>query len=205
MITRVPVYERDPPGVQVDRFEEAVAVLKGLWGPGELVFEGDHYQVSLDGLPKPAPGRPTLIIGGGARRMLGIAGRQADIVGLSAGELKSRSDLGERITRAGDVIDRKLEWIRAGAGDRFDDLELNVLLFGIDVTTDREAGTARLAEKWGGTPQGIRSSPHFLVGTHEEIRADLVDRRNRWGISYPVIPARAWEAMAPVVQDLSGT
>lgn len=196
---------RDPPGVEVDRFEEAVAVLKGLWGPGELVFEGDHYQVELDGLPKPAPGRPTLIIGGGARRMLGIAGREADIVGLSAAELKSRSDLGERITRAGDVMDRKLEWIRAGAGDRFDQLELNILLFGVDVTADRGAGAVRLAEKWGGPPEGILASPHFLVGTHEEIRADLVDRRSRWGISYPVVPARAWEAISPVVQDLSGT
>lgn len=197
--------ERDPPGAQVDRLEESVAVLKGLWGPGELVFAGDHYRVSLDGLPKPAPGRPTLIIGGGARRMLGIAGREADIVGLSAAELRNRSDLGDRITRAGEVMDRKLEWIRAGAGERFDELELNILLFGIDVTADRPAGAARLAEKWGGTPEGILASPHFLVGTREQIRSDLVDRRSRWGISYPVIPVRAWEAMSPVVQDLSGT
>jgi probable F420-dependent oxidoreductase len=197
--------ERDPPGVQVDRFEEAVAVLKGLWGPGELVFDGDHYQVDLDGLPKPARDEPTLIIGGGAKRMLGIAGREADIVGLSAAELRTRSDLGDRITRAGDLIDRKLEWIRDGAGERFAELELNILLFGVEVSADRPRAAARLAEKWSGTPEGILASPHFLVGTHEEIRADLVDRRGRWGISYPVVPARAWEAMAPVVQDLTGT
>lgn len=192
------------PGVQVDRFEEAVRVLRGLWSPGEFHFEGDHYQVHLEGLPQPARGRPTVLIGGGGRRMLGIAGRRADIVGISAAEITTRQDLARGITMAGEVMDEKVGWIRAGAGDRMDTLELNVLLFGVAVG-DRTRAAADLVGRWGGTPEGILSSPHFLAGSEDQIVADLVERRERWGISYPVVPMSAWHAMSPVVHRLTGS
>lgn len=196
---------RQAPGIQVDRFEEAVAVLKGLWSEGPFRFEGDHYQVDMDGRPSPTPGGPTLIIGGGARRMLTMAGSQADIVGISAAEVADRSGLGDQLTRAGQLLDQKLEWVRAGAGDRFDALELNILIFGVEVTADRSRGAARLADKWGSTTDAILASPHFLVGTHAEIGADIVSRRQRWGINYLVFPQRHWSDMAPVVAELAGT
>jgi probable F420-dependent oxidoreductase len=76
----------DPAGVRVDRLAEAVAVITGLFGPEPLTFHGKHYRIEgLDGLPKPvqAP-RPPLLIGGGGRRMLELAGRVADVVGINA-------------------------------------------------------------------------------------------------------------------------
>lgn len=198
--------ERLSLATRVGRFEEAVTLLKALWSEDPAFVEGEHYTVHLDGLPKPGqPGRPTLLIGGGGRRMLGIAGREADIVGISAAELSERSDLAAGITRAGDLLDQKLEWVRAGAGDRFDELELNILIFGVSVTPRRDKVAAELAAAWDATPEAILSSPHFLVGTVEQIGADLLDRRERWGISYPVIPASAVAAMAPVVENLTGS
>ncbi len=196
--------DHDEPKAQVDRLVEAIAVLEGLWSSGVTDFDGEHYSVHMDGRPKPHSGRPTLLIGGGGRRMLGIAGRHADIVGISAEAITERADLSEAIVAAGALLDEKIEWIRRGAQDRFDDLELNILLFGVEVTADRERGASDLAETWGGTAGEILASPHFLVGTTEEIMADLIDRRSRWGISYPVVPAAAAESMAPVVQSLSG-
>jgi probable F420-dependent oxidoreductase len=195
---------RDPPGVQVDRLVEAISVLRGLWSPEEFHFDGDHYQIHLDGLPKPKEGRPTLLIGGGGERMLALAGRDADIVGISAAEIVDRGDLARGITTAGEVMDEKISWIRAGADARFDDLELNILLFGVEVG-DRAEGAVALADEWGGTPEGILVSPHFLVGTSDEIAGDLEARRERWGISYPVVPFTAWRALAPVVERLTGT
>lgn len=195
--------DRDRPGIQVDRLEEAVQVLRGLWGPGRHRFDGEHYTVDMEGLPK-SPG-PTLLIGGGARRMLGLAGRYADIVGISAGEIVDRGDLADAITTAGETMGRKIEWIRRGAGDRFDELELNILLFGVTVSDDRVAAAEQLAGHWGGTADGILASPHFLVGTHDEIASDLVGRRERWGISYPVIPYAAVEDLTPVITRLTGT
>lgn len=193
---------KDPPGVQVDRFEEAVRVLSGLWSSEKLDFEGDHYRIHLDGLPKPGPGRPTLLIGAGARRMLGIAGRYADIVGISAGEITNRAEFRREVARAGEVVDRKLDWVREGAGARFDELEFNILTFGVEVG-DRRAGAARLAERWGTEPEAVLSSPHFLVGSPEEIARDLVERRDRWRINYPVIPSESLEDLAPVVATLA--
>ncbi|MGH8912120.1 MAG: TIGR03621 family F420-dependent LLM class oxidoreductase, partial [Acidimicrobiia bacterium] len=195
---------RDAPGTQVDRFEEAIEILSGLWSPGPVDYDGEHYQIHVDGLPKPGPGRPTLLIGGGGERMLGLAGRHADIVGISAAELTTRADLARGITRAGDLLDSKLDWIRAGAGERFESLELNILLFGVGVG-DRTDEAARLAEQWGGSPEGILASPHFLAGTIDQITADLINRRERWGISYPAVPQAALQSLAPVVQDLTGT
>ena len=194
----------DPPGIQVDRLAEAVQVLRGLWGPGHFRFDGEHYTIDMEGLPRPVRG-PTLIIGGGGRRMLGLAGRRADVVGISAGEITDRDDLAEGITGAGDIMDEKVGWIRRGAGDRFEELEVNVLLFGAVVTPDRMAGAAQLIERWGGTPEGILSSPHFLVGTVDQIAEDLRRRRERWRISYPVIQYRDLEDLAPVVSLLAGT
>lgn len=191
----------DPPSVQVDRFEEAAQVLAGLWSPERVEHAGEHYQIDLDGLPKP-PG-PRLLIGAGARRMLGIAGRHADIVGISAGEITTRADLQEGLTRAGDLIDEKIAWVRAGAGDRFESLEFNILLFGVEVG-DRGAGTAAIGERWGAGPEAILESPHFLAGSVDEIVADLEVRRRRWGISYPVVPAERLEQFAPVVARLAG-
>ncbi|MPZ53227.1 MAG: TIGR03621 family F420-dependent LLM class oxidoreductase, partial [Acidimicrobiia bacterium] len=178
--------EKVEPGDQVDRFEEAITILKRLWNEGELDFDGTHYSVHLNGLPKPGPGRPRLLIGGGAQRMLGIAGREADIVGISAAEISNRSDLATEIARAGDLLDQKLDWVKEGAGDRFEQLEINILLFGVSVTSDREAGLAQMAGTWGTSTEAIASSPHFLVGNEAQIIDDLTYRRERWEISYPV-------------------
>ncbi|HLU30446.1 MAG TPA: TIGR03621 family F420-dependent LLM class oxidoreductase [Acidimicrobiia bacterium] len=188
----------DPPGVRVDRFEEAVEVLKGLWGPEPVRFEGEHYQIDNDGLPKPGQGRPTLLIGGGGPRMLGIAARHADIVGISAEEITNRKEFRERVTRAGEVIDAKVRRIEEAAGERFDSLELNILTFGTEVG-DRAEATRRLADAWGSTPEAILASPHFLAGSAEEIAADLEERRRRWGISYVVIQDSRMHDFAPVM------
>lgn len=193
---------RHPPRVQVDRFAEAVTILKGLWGPGKLEHWGEHYRVDLEGLPKPLG--PRLLIGGGGRRMLGIAGRHADIVGLSVAEITSRAELRRGLLAAGELMDRKIEWVRAEAGDRFASLEFNILLFGVEVG-DRERASAALASRWGGDSAAILASPHFLAGSPSEIVEDLEERRRRWGISYPVVPAERLREMAPVVERLSGS
>ena len=72
----------DPAGVRVDRLEESLRVIKGLFGSAPLSFSGKHYRITaLEGLPKPVQRpRPPLLIGGGGRRILSLAGRHADIV-----------------------------------------------------------------------------------------------------------------------------
>ena len=78
--------ELDRPGVRIERLEESIAILKGLMTDGPFTFEGKHYTVTdLDGEPKPVQRpHPPFIIGGGAPKILGLAAREAAIVGVNA-------------------------------------------------------------------------------------------------------------------------
>ncbi|HRA35258.1 MAG TPA: TIGR03621 family F420-dependent LLM class oxidoreductase, partial [Acidimicrobiales bacterium] len=117
----------DRPGVRVSRLQEHTAVLRGLWGDGPFSFSGDHYEITeLEGTPKPyRPGGPPIVVGGGAPRLLRWAGATADIVGVNASIHSGEIDEAAAHDALADRIDEKVGWVREGAGDRFDDLELN--------------------------------------------------------------------------------
>ena len=128
----------DQPGVRIARMDEGLEVIKGLWAEGPYSFKGEHYTITgLDGLPKPVqqPG-PPILIGGGGPKVLGIVGRHADIVGINPSI--PAGDVGADAARdaAADRVDQKIEWLKDGAGDRFDDIELNALVFVATVTDD---------------------------------------------------------------------
>jgi probable F420-dependent oxidoreductase len=196
----------DPPATRVDRFEEGLTVLKGLLAPGPFSFAGEHYTVTeLEGLPRPLQTPPPIIVGGGLRRMLTIAGREADIVGINPTIPNGAVDADAARSGTAELTDQKLEWVRAGAGDRYDDLEINLLTFGCFVTDDRTALADQFAPLFGLTPAQLLEFPHVLAGTVEEICDDLIARRERWDASYIVVQTDALDAMAPVVARLAGT
>ncbi len=118
----------DPPAVRVDRFEEGLAIIKGLLETdGPFSFEGDHYKVKEHHLrPRPFQRpRPPLIIGGGGKRVLGIAGRSADIVSVNV-NLKGGTAGPEVVPDATpERTLEKVEWVRQAAGARFSEIELN--------------------------------------------------------------------------------
>src|SRR5438067_1720687 len=127
----------DPAALRVSRFEEAVHVVKGLWQDEPLTFSGKHYQITeVDGQPKPLQRpHPPIFIGGGGKRLLSVAARQANIVGILAqalpgGGLDEGRDDGE------EGIARKVGWVRAAAGERIDQLELALLIWRVRVTDD---------------------------------------------------------------------
>ena len=137
----------DSAGVRLDRFEEALAVLKGMFSEGQVEFSGRYYQVTaLEGRPLPVQRPwPPFLIGGGGRRVLGIAAREADIVGIN-GTLRAGEVGAEALaSMTASAVDQKINWVREAAGDRFNDLELNVRAFFVAVTNDRN----RTAEDMG--------------------------------------------------------
>ena len=199
--------QHDRAGVRIDRMEEGIAVLKGLFADGAYSFEGQHYRITaLDGQPKPIQRpHPPLLIGGGAKRVLTIAGREADIVGINPSIVSGQVDADAARSGAADVTDQKLEWVRAAAGDRYTDVEINMLIFAA-VLTDDPAGTkASMAPLFGLEPSDIDDYPHAWIGTIDSICDDLQKRRERWDVSYLVVQGDAMEAMAPVVERLAGT
>lgn len=197
----------DPPGTRVDRLTEAVAVVKALLGDEPVEFTGEHYEIrGLHGTPKPVQRpHPPILIGGGGRRVLSLAAREADIVGLNFNLAHGQIDASVGADGTADHTADKVAWIREAAGDRFDDLELQVRVHLAVLTDDREALAEQLAPGFGLTPKAALASPHALAGTIGQIIDDLEARRERLGISYIGLSADAMDAMAPVVARLAGT
>ena len=196
----------DEPGVRIDRLEEAIAVYEQLWD-GEATFAGDHYRVTAaHGLPAPArPGGPKLVIGGGGKRVLSLAARHADIVGVNPNLRSGAVDAATAQSAVAELYEQRIGWIRDAAGDRIDDIELQVLTFIVAVDADRDEVAAAMAPGLGISAEQARDVPIALVGSVDEICDQLVERRERWGLSYWVVHDAEMEAFAAVVDRLAGT
>lgn len=198
----------DPAPTRVDRLEEALGVLRGLFAPGAFSYEGRHYRITaLDGQPLPVQRpHPPLIIGGGGPRVLALAGREADIVGINPAIRSGRVDGDAARDGAAETTDRKLAWVREAAGPRYPDLEIQFLQFAFVVTDDRDTTLDGMAALFGLSPADLAAYPHALVGTTDQIADDLVARRERWDASYVVVQGvDAMRAAAPVVARLAGS
>lgn len=196
----------DAPGARIARFKEAVRIIKGLMSEEPLAFEGKHYNVHMNGTPKPIQKpHPPLLIGGGGRRVLQFAAREADIVGVNFALTEGVVNAAVLETGSVEATKQKIAWIREAAGPRFDEIELNVTVFGAFVTDDRASLAERLAPRFGVSPAEIGVAPHLLIGNVDQIAEDLRRRREEFGFSYVVISGDAFEALAPVVRRLAGT
>lgn len=198
--------EYDRPGVRIDRFLESLAIIRKCWEGEPFDFAGEHYQIEgYDGFPKPyTPGGPPVIIGGGGPRMLGIAARNADIVGVTA-NLKS-GEIGADATADSmpDRYDAKIARVRDAAGDRA--IEMSSLTMTSIITDDRDGALAGMAELFGASVEDVSDSPALLVGSVDQIVDTLIERRERWGFSYVVVQDDGkHEEFAQVVARLTGT
>ena len=132
--------------------------------PGPFDHSGRYYTIrDHDGMPKPVQQPPPLFMGGGGRKMLGVAARRADIVGVNASLHSGMIDDATVADTAADRFDAKLAWVREAAGDRLDSIELNVLVQNVEITSDGRATRAAMeviADRFGGPAAGGRSNPH---------------------------------------------
>lgn len=207
-----PEYEQvglpfEPAGVRIGRLTEALSIIKQFFTQESVSFAGAHYRVTeLQAFPKPVQRPyPPIFIGGGGKKVLTLAGQEADIVGL---HLKVNADgtvdLSER-TEAG--LAQKAEWVRQAAGERFASIELSLLLGGVVITDDRQLAAEQRARERnlpGVTAAYMLANPYLLIGNVDQIVEQLQQRRSRYGISYFVVVEDDMEAMAPVVARLAG-
>lgn len=200
----------DTGSVRVERLAEAVTIIKGLLQGETVTFSGQHYRVTghtIAPLPVQKPHLP-ILIGGNRARLLTLAAQQADIVGLSGLTFRQGGavppDLSGWRTPA---VDDRVRRIRATTGDeRFARLELNALLQQVVVTEDRHGAAEDLASRWLQlSAEEFLATPYLLIGTIDQMVADLQERRQRWGISYYLIHEPYIDAFAPVVARLAGT
>ena len=194
----------DPAPVRIDRLEETVQLIKALMGDGQVHFEGQHVKVNgFEGAPKPVTRpHPPIMIGGGSRRVLALAAREADIVSFN---FNNRSGVigpdGVRSATA-EATAKKAAWVRESAGDRAGDLEFEVGAYFTFVTDDAEGVAKGMGGAFGLSAAEMMRHPHALIGTVDAICDELSRRREEVGFSYVTVGDTVMEAFAPVVAKL---
>lgn len=196
----------DSAATRIERLEEAVRIIKGLFTGEPFSFAGKHYSVKgIEGSPVPLQKpRPPILLGGGGRKMLSFAAREADIVHINYDLREGR--INPTLVKTG-MADRTLEkvaWVQQAAGQRMDHIELAMTVFLASVTGDREGFAASVAAGIEAGPRDVLEMPHFLIGTVDEIADQLEQRRERYGFSNVVLPGAAAEQLHPVVARLAG-
>lgn len=196
----------DRPGIRIDRFEEVVALLRASFAEGELNIDTPHvHAVGFEAVPKPfTKSGPPIMIGGGAKRILTIAGREADIVSLNFNNSSGKLGAEGIGSSTAELTDQKIQWIKDGAGSRFDQIEIEIAAYFTIVTPDGEGTRAKMAPMFGMTPEVFAEHPNALIGSVDEICDRIVERRERFGISYISFGASVIDAVIPVVERLAG-
>ena len=195
----------DSPKVRIDRFIEGVAVIRGAMAEGAFSFSGDHYTITnYNGQPKPIQARPPLLIGGGDKRVLSYAAREADIIGIN-GTLTAGVVGPEALsTMTAESVDEKVAIVAAAGAHRLNDIEMNIRTFFVKVTNDRAATVEGISSMFGVSKDMIDASPFALIGSVEECIEQLLERRERWGFSYTIVGAENIDECAPIVAALRG-
>lgn len=202
----------DAPGRRIERLEESIAILSGLFSPGPFSFAGDYYRVEApDGLPDPMQRpRPPLLLGGGGRRMLSLAGRVADIVGVHCSLPSGVQDSDSVADLAADRITEKVRWVEeaaSAAGRTADEVELQFSIYHCQVTRPHHTpapNTSTFAALMRASAGMLADSPAVLVGDVEQCVDLLQERRERFGFSYLNLGADV-DSAAPLVARLAGT
>lgn len=196
------------PGERVERLSESIAILKQCFDAKPVTFAGKHYTLmDYDSFPKPMQQpHPPLLIGAGSRHMLELAAREADIIGILPRALPQGSISDEPEERLASTVERKIGWIRAAAGDRFDTIELSIVV-NVIVTSDRVHYAEEHMHKHGWQHVDVAQvleMPGLLIGTEDEIVGQIRTRRERFGFSYLIVSDAKVEEFAPIVRQLAG-
>ena len=197
-----------PIGERLDKFENVVSAVKAFMTGEPLSIDNGHiHWQGFSGLPaRPTP--PPLMIGGGSKRILTIAGREADIVSLNFNNRAGVLGPDGMMSGLAEQTAKKIGWIKDGAGDRFEALELEIGAYLTVVTDHQQPTAAAIAEPMGLSVEDLLAGPHNLIGSVDYICEELQRRRETYGISYITVlddgENNMVEQFAPVVAKLAG-
>jgi probable F420-dependent oxidoreductase len=211
-------WEFDAAGIRWAPHRERAAAVESALGELERLFSGAGYPERREGddfydrpVLTPVQRRglngsgPPIIIGGAGDRMLSLAARRADTVALAGLVQASGQPPGTFDMQTAVQTDERVRFVWAQAGDRADDLELNVLIQAVVVTPDRHAAAAKLIGDFGInlSADEVLETPFLLIGSVDEIAGQLHERRQRFGISHITVHEPYMTAFAPVIERLS--
>jgi probable F420-dependent oxidoreductase len=196
----------DRAGLRIERLEEALRVIRGVWSQDKTSFAGRHYSVTdaqAAVLPRPAP--PRILIGGGGPKVLAVAGRHADIVGINPKVAEGRVTAAAMQDATAERTREKVRWVKeaaAAAGRDPDALEWNALVFVVALTDDPKPIREALAKNGGMSVEQVAACPLYLTGSAHEIRDRLEQRREDFGIHYVVIQGHDEKVLASFAEHV---
>lgn len=209
----------DPPGQRIRRLAAAIALVKQAMGGADAPFEAGAEAaqaartahgapIAYDGFaPRPLPVQrphPPIMVGGGGRRVLSLAAREADIVSLNFNNRAGVIGPDGVHSGAAAATAEKIGWLREAAAERMDAIELEIGAYFTFVQPGAEAIAAEMGRSLGLSAQEMLRHPHGLFGEADAVADELRRRREHYGIHYITVPDSALTAFAPVVAQLAG-
>ena len=201
----------DKPSVRIERLDEALTIVKSMWSNKKTTFAGKHFNVSEAPLKIAMRASPKILIGGGGRKLLSVAGRHADIVGINPTIPEGRITAATALDITPESVRQKVDWVHAAAaaaGRDADAIELNALVFAAAITDQVSAMREMVAATTGMPADRVAECPLFLIGSGAQVRDALQARREATGISYVVIqgqdPGQVEQFAKAVVEPLTG-
>ena len=192
------------------RFAETVEAYKAFMSGEPLNIDGETLKWSgFHGTPTTAQQpHPPIMIGGGSKKILTYAGKEADIVSLNFNNRAGMIGPDGMDSGMAAATAKKIDWIKDGAGDRFDDIEIEIGAYTTIITDQPEPTAAAMGEALGMSSEDILQHPHCLIGSVDFICDELIRRREQYGISYIAVlddgENNMVETFAPVVARLAG-
>ena len=174
---------------------------------GEVDYHGEFIQSSGYHAVPPTVQRPRppLMIGGGAPKVLGLAGELADIVSVNFNNSSGVVGSGSISSSTEEETHKKVQWIKDGAGERFDELELETATYFISVEGRSQITADQVMARTGMELADLKRFPHAAVGSVDEICEELQRRREEFGFSYITVGDAHLDAYLPIIERLSGT
>jgi len=194
-------------GLRIERLDEALQICRAMWTQEKTSFEGRHYTIQdiAQAAPLPPGSQPRVLVGGGGQRVLSLAGRHADIIGINPTMKEGRVTNETAADLTPDRTLQKVEWARAAAaaaGRDVDALEFNSLVFVVALTDDPSGIRGALSKSSGMSVDEVADCPLFLTGSASEIRERLELRREKTGISYIVIQGGDFDLAEQFAEDV---
>jgi alkanesulfonate monooxygenase SsuD/methylene tetrahydromethanopterin reductase-like flavin-dependent oxidoreductase (luciferase family) len=177
---------------RLEIMDESVEIMRGLWRNERFSYAGKHFTLT-DAImrPKPVqPGGPPIMLGGGGKGILRRAGTYADVIHMVPVLGEAGTTTMAEIQKFSDrALPAKLARVRAAeqaAGRPAGTARFATTVFTYMATATAAQG-AQMAEgvagAFGSSPEETRKHPVVLIGTPEEMAAELRRREKTFGLA----------------------
>ena len=189
---------------RVGRLAETVAVVTRLLAGEVVTHHGPHVQVddAFLLLPRPVQDPIPLLIGGNGAQVLRLGARSARTVSMSGAGRTLADGHSHEVDWRDAAIDDRVAIVR-GAAPAADRPVLDALVQHLAITEHRDAAAVRVADRVAGaTAADVLSSPYVLIGTLDELAAEVAHHHERWGFTSYVVRESVFDDAAALIDHL---